>query len=85
MAIEDKKDEKPIFDEDDKDYQAHYNIETGKKFCIYLFNAGLAPSLVHRGNLGVESINGQLQMYVPHITIISLSYHLYIITQVRFT
>ena len=84
MAIEDKKDEKPIFDEDDKDYQAHYAIETREKFCIYLYNSGIAPPKVHRGNLGVESINAQLQMYIFYIYIISASYH-HNITQVRFT
>ena len=71
QVLLDKKKEKPIFDENCKVFKDHMKIETDYDNCQIMYNNGFAPPVIHCSNTGVESINGQIKMYV-YIYIITI-------------
>ena len=54
----------PVFDINFDEYKKHSSMEIDPKNCQIMFNCGYAPPVCHKGNLGVESINGHIKMYV---------------------
>lgn len=51
-------------DETDANVKRYKKIELDTEHIQIMFNNGYAPPLIHKGNLGVEHINGIIKEYV---------------------
>ena len=72
QSLVDKHDNLPILDAKSKQYKKRFAIEYDVKHCEILWNTGLGASYINTGNLGLESTNAFIGMYVYYLYIFYL-------------
>ena len=63
MHLRDEKNNKPVFDKEEKIYKAHRQIEIKRENAQILFNNGFCGKRLRAGNLGIEAVNQQINSF----------------------